>query len=314
MDPVDLDYFTKVAEAGGIREAARLLNIAPSAISRRITRLESSLSTKLLERTASGTALTATGRRVLTYIHEVTSARHRLLQDLEHTRLLEVGHVYISCTEGQLDLLSRATTAFQKQFPKIGFDINIGSAQAVLVAVEHGKADLGIAFSPSLHPPLESAVHIDAPLLAITTPDHPLSASTLPISVLALQPYPLALPPADFAIRRLFDKVANEVGLKPNIAICTDSISAMKSFVRNHESVTILSYMSVTTELKNGTLVGIPFEHPLLKKTQIKVCVLGRRRLPPAVSAFLRYLRTSFKERVNMYTTEDIYRQNSSSN
>lgn len=296
MHPTDLYYFSKVAEASGIREAARALNIAPSAISRRITRLESQLGTKLLERTASGTALTATGRRFLTYVHEVFSARQRLMQDLEHARQLQSGHVYVSCTEGQLSLLSRATTAFQKQFPKIGIDINIRSAHAVLVAVEQGKADLGIAFAPSLSAPLESAVHIAAPLLAIVSPDHPLSKNKAPISARVLEPYPLALPPTDFAIRRLFDKVAQDAGIKPNIAICTDSISALKSFVQNHESVTILSDMSVMTELENGSLIAIPFNDPMLKNTRIEVCVLGRRRLPPAVSTFLRYLRTTFNE------------------
>src|SRR5690625_2644290 len=200
MDPIDLDYFNKVAQTGGVREAARLLNIAPSAISRRITRLEQQLGTKLLERHASGTSLTATGRRLLTYIHEVHSARQRLQRDLDAATQLQQGHIYISCTEGQLELLSRAMTHFQQQYPKITFEVHIGSARNVLRTVEQGQADLGIAFAPILHPPLESAVEIPAPPQAIVQPEHPLAHNQPPFPPNEPPPSLPHPPPAHFPL------------------------------------------------------------------------------------------------------------------
>lgn len=206
MDSTDLHYFRVVAEAGGVREAAKLLNIAPSAISRRVTRLEAHLGTKLLDRMRTGTELTATGRRCLTYVHEVHAAKQRLLKDLHAVKQLQSGRVKLHCTEGQLEFISRAVTDFQQQYPKISFDLKIGSAQAILNSIEEGTADLGISFSPQLHPPLESAVRFAAPLLAVIAPTHPL-AKRKSLSLEDLQGQSLAMPPEGFALRRIFDQL-----------------------------------------------------------------------------------------------------------
>lgn len=290
MNSTDLDYFRAVAETGGVREASRHLNVAPSAVSRRVIRLEAGLGVTLLDRTAAGTVLTTAGRRFLTYIHEVQGARQRLLADLQASSQLESGCVYVWCTEGQLELLSRAVADFQKRYPKVSFDLKLGSAQAVLKAVKSGDADLGVAFSPKFEPPLESAVQLRAPLLVIVEPKHSL-ARLEALSLKDLVDNALALPPADFAIRRIVSQIARQQDIELHIALHTDSIAAMKTFVLHHGGVTILSYMSVTPELHAGTLVAIPFEEDELSNTQIEVCVLGRRRLPPAVATFLRYLR-----------------------
>lgn len=290
MDSTDLHYFRVVAEAGGVREAAKLLNIAPSAISRRVTRLEAHLGTKLLDRMRTGTELTATGRRCLTYVHEVHAAKQRLLKDLHAVKQLQSGRVKLHCTEGQLEFISRAVTDFQQQYPKISFDLKIGSAQAILNSIEEGTADLGISFSPQLHPPLESAVRFAAPLLAVIAPTHPL-AKRKSLSLEDLQGQSLAMPPEGFALRRIFDQLIRKKQLQQHISLCTDSIGAMKAFVRNHGGATILSYMSITAELKAGTLVAVPFSEPEMSSTTIEIFALGRRRLPPAVATFLRYLR-----------------------
>lgn len=290
MDSTDLHYFRIVAEMGGVRDAAKLLNIAPSAISRRIARLEASLGTQLLERSNTGITLTATGRRCLTYAHELHSAKERLLKDLEAAKQLQSGRVYLYCSEGQLEFISRTVTDFQQQFPRITFDLKIGSAQAILRSVQKGTTDLGISFSPQLNPPLESAVRFAAPLLAVMDPIHPL-ATRASVSLADLDDERLALPPAGFAIRRIYDHMTKKQSLNAEPALCTDSIAAMKSFVLNHGGVTILSYMSITPELKAQTLVAVPFTDPELANTSIEIFALGRRRLPPAVSTFLRHLK-----------------------
>src|SRR5690606_5216525 len=165
-------------------------------------------------------------------------------------------------------------------FPRITFDLKIGSAQAILRSVQKGTTDLGISFSPQLNPPLESAVRFAAPLLAVMDPIHPL-ATRASVSLADLDDERLALPPAGFAIRRIYDHMTKKQSLNAEPALCTDSIAAMKSFVLNHGGVTILSYMSITPELKAQTLVAVPFTDPELANTSIEIFALGRRRLPP---------------------------------
>lgn len=57
-----LSAFVEVVERGGFSAAARRLGIATSIVSRRVARLESTLGTRLLERSTRGLALTEAGR------------------------------------------------------------------------------------------------------------------------------------------------------------------------------------------------------------------------------------------------------------
>src|SRR5262245_49112088 len=57
----DIQAFVAVADAGGLTAAAGRLGVSKSIVSRRIARLEKSLSSRLLTRTTRGTALTEAG-------------------------------------------------------------------------------------------------------------------------------------------------------------------------------------------------------------------------------------------------------------
>lgn len=61
----DLATFVRVVDADGFSAAGRQLGLTPSAVSRSITRLEQSLSTRLLERTTRKLRLSAAGAAVL---------------------------------------------------------------------------------------------------------------------------------------------------------------------------------------------------------------------------------------------------------
>lgn len=69
-----LRYFLEVVRCGSISEASGKLNVAPSAISRQIARLESELDTLLFERRARGMVPSAAGE--LLAVH----ARHMQLE------------------------------------------------------------------------------------------------------------------------------------------------------------------------------------------------------------------------------------------
>lgn len=62
-----LRYFVAVAEKGSFSKAAMKLDVAQSAVSLQVRRLEESLGVSLFERTTQGTSLTAAGRRLLGY-------------------------------------------------------------------------------------------------------------------------------------------------------------------------------------------------------------------------------------------------------
>mgnify|MGYP000370329527 CR=1 FL=1 len=58
----DIQIFLRVVDAGGISRAADQLNIAKSAVSRRLAQLEARLETKLIHRTTRRISLTEEGK------------------------------------------------------------------------------------------------------------------------------------------------------------------------------------------------------------------------------------------------------------
>src|SRR5271163_925606 len=63
-----LRYFDAVRSAGSIREAARRLNVASSAVNRQILGLEAEVGVKLFERLSAGLRLTAAGEIVAHHV------------------------------------------------------------------------------------------------------------------------------------------------------------------------------------------------------------------------------------------------------
>jgi len=73
MEIVDLHYLCVVAECGGLSEAARLLGINVSSLSRRISQLEDELGFSIFERSSAGVRLTAGGKDVVRQARKVQS-------------------------------------------------------------------------------------------------------------------------------------------------------------------------------------------------------------------------------------------------
>lgn len=67
LDTTALRSFVAVADAGGVTKAAGLLNLTQSAVSMQLKRLEESLNTTLLDRSARTIAITPQGEQLLSY-------------------------------------------------------------------------------------------------------------------------------------------------------------------------------------------------------------------------------------------------------
>jgi DNA-binding transcriptional LysR family regulator len=84
MEILDLQYLCVVAECGGLSEAARLVGLNVSSLSRRISQLEDELGFSIFERSSSGVRLTDGGkdivrqaRKIQTEIETIKAIGHR---------------------------------------------------------------------------------------------------------------------------------------------------------------------------------------------------------------------------------------------
>lgn len=117
-----LRYFLEVVRCGSISEASLKLNVAPSAISRQIARLESELDTLLFERRARGMVPSAAGELLAVHARHMQLESERVGSDILALRGLQRGKVRLASSEGfAVDFLPAAITAFRRRYSGIHF-------------------------------------------------------------------------------------------------------------------------------------------------------------------------------------------------
>lgn len=133
--------FARIVADGSLSAAARTLDVPVSVVSKRLTQLEASLGTRLLQRTTRRQTLTEEGRllhaRVLRIIEEVEQAEALLAQ----RRAGASGLLRITAP-GELgrQWLAPLIAAFQERYPQVTVELTLTDAVVDLLASGHDVA------------------------------------------------------------------------------------------------------------------------------------------------------------------------------
>ena len=145
LDPTSLRLFVRVLETGTIAAVAEQEFIAASAISKRISELETSLNTQLLVRTnrgvggtQAGKALAQLSRGVLHQLEEVHARMHEYSQGIRgEVRIVANISAITQFLPGQLK-------AFLDQHPFIQIQLEERISSEIIETVAQNQADIGI--------------------------------------------------------------------------------------------------------------------------------------------------------------------------
>ena len=140
--------FIQVAEAGAFNEAARRLDLSPSATSKAVSRLEEDLGVKLLHRTTRSVSLTPEGERYLEGAKRVVADMASLGAEVSKTRAAPSGRLKVSAPAaiGRLWLVG-ALADFQRAWPEIEVELSLDdravdlAGEAVDVVIRAGGLD-----------------------------------------------------------------------------------------------------------------------------------------------------------------------------
>ncbi len=285
-----LRYFYEVARGGSIRAASEGLNIAPSAISRQIGKLEEEVGEALFERRARGMVLTPAGQVYQVYVLDALMSLRRLHSEISELRGLKRGQVRVATIEGLVtSFLSRAVSDFRKELPGITFEVTITSADDVITRIQSGAADIGLAFNAPATSAIDYTRRIPDPVAAIMAPSYSL-ADKSHLSLRDVLQHPIAIPVQTFGIRNLLDHACREARLALSPALETNSIEALRSFARHGDGIAFLHSYAVENDLRSGALIAVDLRVPSLRIGTIDLCVLSERRLPVAAREFLDFL------------------------
>lgn len=284
---MQLRYFFTVANEGSIRKAAEKLNLAASALSRRITQIEEDLGVPLFERHARGLRPTDAGQ--IYFDHARTTLRQEAwaIGEIEAIKDLRRGQIRVVCVEGTIGgIVSDAIAEFRPKSPAVKLSVTRAGSTGVVRAVASDEADLGLAFDPPAHRDVMVIAQAPAPLYAVFAPGMALPEGPLSLSDLAGQP--LAIPPdSSYGIRDVIDRVVRQnadIDLDPPL-LC-DSIYGLTGFALRGQGVSILPMCSIVDELRDGRLAIRSLSDPVLRDARIALLGRRHRTLAPVARRF----------------------------
>ncbi|MEL6977324.1 MAG: LysR family transcriptional regulator [Pseudomonadota bacterium] len=163
--------FVHVAELGAFNEAARVLDMSPSATSKAVTRLEELLGVKLLHRTTRSVSLTPEGERYLEGAKKALDDLSIVGEEVSDTNTAPKGRLKISSSSPMGRLwLADVIADFLETWPDIEIELTLADQLADLAAEGVDLAIRSGGIAESAH--LVARKLYDESLLVCGSPDY----------------------------------------------------------------------------------------------------------------------------------------------
>jgi len=282
-----IGYFDAVRRYGSIREAARRLDIAASAVNRHILTLEADVGMPLFDRRNNGMVLTAAGEVLARHAVAVLQDERRATEELRALMGLRRGDLSLMAVESLgVSFLPDLVERMAARHPGIKIKAGLAGSDAVAAAVADGDTDIGLGFSLPRHSELERVAEGRFKIRAVMRPDHPLAGRER-LSFSDCAQYALIMPRADLSLHELITPLLRRHRGMVEVVAEASSLVLMKQLTLRTGAICFQTRLALEEELKDGRLVAVPLQSGGPIVTDLGVFVRAGRSLPGSVSAFL---------------------------
>lgn len=288
-------YFMAIAETGSVRAASRLLNVAPSAISRQLILLEHQLGILLFDRSGRQLQLAPAGETLLKGLRASTHRHDETLDAIGALQGLRRGHLKLATVESiSVSLLPEVLRKFAEAYPGIEISISVAGSEAVTGLVREHAADIGITFNPASLDGLVQVYTRDYRVGVIMAPDHPLAGQkTLTLKDCA--GHRIAWPSRGLSLRALLDRSPAARALNKLPAFECDSLRLMATLARMGSCIAFQPTTGIEQDLAEGALKWIPLSDRKLPPDRMTIVCRSGHANRPATDAFLALLKSGLK-------------------
>ena len=233
MELRQLRYFVRTVELGSIGRAALDLDLVQSALSQQISKLESELCTRLLQRTAKGALPTEAGlaffrEAQLTLRHAAQAARVA-----QHARLSGTVRVGLAPTTAAV-LAMPFMRAMHARYPDVRLHMVESLSGYLSTMLNSRELDLAVLFNTRAGTRWSVAPLLEEKLLLIRSRDHmstTAAASKRSMQMAQLAKIPLILPTGTHGLRSVMDAAFLRARLTPNLVAEIDSLAVLMDAV-----------------------------------------------------------------------------------
>lgn len=286
-----LRYFVRVVELGSMGRAALDLDLVQSALSQQISRLESELSTRLLQRTPRGVVPTDAGAAFfreaqLTLRHAAQAVRAAQQARLSGT--VSVGLAPTTAAMLGLPLMQ----AMQARYPDVRLHMVEGMSGHLSALLNARELDLAVLFDARLQAnPDASAGRLwqvqpllseDLFLISSRQADRPRPAA---MTLAELGDEPLILPTGPHGLRSTLDTAFARAQVVPRVVLEVDSLSMLMAAVDAGLGVTLQPRAAVGRFPDAATRFAlVHIDDPQVSRLNL-LCSLSEDELSPAALA-----------------------------
>jgi len=293
MELRDLSYFLACVDSGSVTRAARRVHAAQPTISHALSRIESELGVRVLERGARAPMrVTEAGQRLALRARQALAALGAVHDDLAEVQSGVRGQLRLCAVQSAcVSLLPPALAAFANAHPAVELSVRTLAAEKIAEAVATGQADLGfVAGAPSSAlREVERELLRREELVALVRKNDPLARRKV-LRLAALAERDLVLVPGSTFTGEIIHEACRAAGFAPRVVLTLSSAEALCEVVRAGLALTILpaGYL----RRSDPELVPVRLKDP----TPNRDLWLVRRRptslpTPRAAGEFLRLLR-----------------------
>lgn len=288
-------YFQTVAELLSVRECARRLNVASSAVSRQIAQLEDALGMALFQREGRRLKLTAAGEILLRHVRRVASPLEAAVSELDMLRGLKTGSVRIATVESVgLSFLPSLLVAFSTRYPTLHLDVEVLSASEVVSRLIDETVDVGFGFLTAASRDIEMAVRRDVRVGVLMRPDHPL-AQMKSLTLAACFKHPVAIGTRELSIRRAIQPILDASVSVPPPLLEVASIRMLVELAQLGRHVSVMTPIGAHSEIAAGALVFRPLEDEGLPTNRFGLMVRAGAGLHFAPAVFYEHAKAHFR-------------------
>jgi DNA-binding transcriptional LysR family regulator len=285
-----LRYADEVARTGSIRAAAERLNVAASAVNRRIQDIEEELGTPLFERLPRGMRLTAAGELFVRYIRGRAAELERVRTEIEELQGLRRGSVRIVASQALAPrFLPEVIREFRETHPLVVFDVRIGDHVQAARALRSFETDLALVFNLAPEGDIDRSAVIEQRLMAIMHARHPLArGGGAALRLRDVAPYPVVLPNRDTGGRQLLERFLIRSSTKLQAMVESNSFEFLRGCLDDRQSISF--QMDIGAASPDRDVVAREIEDRGFPKGELVLASLRGRQLPVIAYAFEEFL------------------------
>ncbi len=280
-----LHYFQLVARLGSIRQAARLLNVAPSSISRALAQFEEELDTTLFDRSTRRLKLTSAGELMLYRARTSAAELNRAVSELSELKGLRRGAFSIAVVESVArGLAAEALASFWQRYPEITVDMRVVDSAQAFASVAEGDCEIGIAFDIAAPKATQRLTMVELGIGALMTPGHHL-ADRPALRLHELAGERIILSDTSLSLGRALEEALEAAGVGVARRMRTNSIEMMVDLACRGLGVALQTRIGIERERAAGLIGFVPIQDPRLKPRRLTLVTRGKGKTSEAATA-----------------------------